>query len=171
MYIRLKVASRNVKVIVVGNPCNTNALICLKYAPNLPAKNFHALTRLDENRANCQLALNAGVYCSALEPTSTARPLRRLVVFVRVGPCLPCRIPVDADIHGILFSIVPGGEFSGSGGLSDGLAAGVFSGSDRLVAGGLSDRLHGDGFPDGGGLRDGLAAGVFSGSDGLAAGG
>ncbi|KAL1294997.1 malate dehydrogenase [NADP], chloroplastic [Arachis ipaensis] len=56
------VASRNVKVIVVGNPCNTNALICMKNAPNIPAKNFHALTRLDENRAKCQLALKAGVF-------------------------------------------------------------------------------------------------------------
>ncbi|XP_024017423.1 malate dehydrogenase [NADP], chloroplastic isoform X2 [Morus notabilis] len=56
------VASRDVKVIVVGNPCNTNALICLKNAPNIPAKNFHALTRLDENRAKCQLALKAGVF-------------------------------------------------------------------------------------------------------------
>lgn len=56
------VASRNVKVIIVGNPCNTNALICLKNAPKIPAKNFHALTRLDENRAKCQLALKAGVF-------------------------------------------------------------------------------------------------------------
>ncbi|XP_057472139.1 malate dehydrogenase [NADP], chloroplastic-like [Actinidia eriantha] len=56
------VASQNVKVIVVGNPCNTNALICMKNAPNIPAKNFHALTRLDENRAKCQLALKAGVF-------------------------------------------------------------------------------------------------------------
>uniref|UniRef100_A0A221C784 Malate dehydrogenase [NADP], chloroplastic n=1 Tax=Amaranthus tricolor TaxID=29722 RepID=A0A221C784_AMATR len=56
------VASRNVKVIVVGNPCNTNALICLKNAPDIPAKNFHALTRLEENRAKCQLALKAGVF-------------------------------------------------------------------------------------------------------------
>ncbi|CAO2169965.1 unnamed protein product [Urochloa humidicola] len=56
------VASPNVKVIVVGNPCNTNALICIKNAPNIPAKNFHALTRLDENRAKCQLALKAGVF-------------------------------------------------------------------------------------------------------------
>ncbi|OMO62786.1 hypothetical protein COLO4_32898 [Corchorus olitorius] len=55
-------ASRNVKVMVVGNPCNTNALICMKNAPNIPAKNFHALTRLDENRAKCQLALKAGVF-------------------------------------------------------------------------------------------------------------
>ncbi|KAL2943299.1 Malate dehydrogenase [NADP] chloroplastic [Bienertia sinuspersici] len=56
------VASPNVKVIVVGNPCNTNALICMKNAPKIPAKNFHALTRLDENRAKCQLALKAGVF-------------------------------------------------------------------------------------------------------------
>lgn len=56
------VASPNVKVMVVGNPCNTNALICLKNAPNIPPKNFHALTRLDENRAKCQLALKAGVF-------------------------------------------------------------------------------------------------------------
>ncbi|KAH7691684.1 Malate dehydrogenase (NADP(+)) protein [Dioscorea alata] len=56
------VASRNAKVLVVGNPCNTNALICMKNAPNIPAKNFHALTRLDENRAKCQLALKAGVF-------------------------------------------------------------------------------------------------------------
>ncbi|KAI3917179.1 hypothetical protein MKX01_003628 [Papaver californicum] len=56
------VASPNVKVLVVGNPCNTNALICMKNAPNIPPKNFHALTRLDENRAKCQLALKAGVF-------------------------------------------------------------------------------------------------------------
>ncbi|KAJ6727328.1 malate dehydrogenase [Salix purpurea] len=40
----------------------SSALICLKNAPNIPAKNFHALTRLDENRAKCQLALKAGVF-------------------------------------------------------------------------------------------------------------
>ncbi|KAL5709753.1 malate dehydrogenase (NADP(+)) [Ranunculus cassubicifolius] len=56
------VASPNVKVMVVGNPCNTNALICMKNAPNIPPQNFHALTRLDENRAKCQLALKAGVF-------------------------------------------------------------------------------------------------------------
>ncbi|CAD5191716.1 unnamed protein product [Musa acuminata subsp. malaccensis] len=63
------VASRNVKVLVVGNPCNTNALICLKNEPNISAKNFHALTRLDVTRAKCQtflgcelVALKAGVF-------------------------------------------------------------------------------------------------------------
>ncbi|KAG0588475.1 hypothetical protein KC19_2G245900 [Ceratodon purpureus] len=57
-----KAASKDVKVLVVGNPCNTNALIALKNAPSLNPLNFHALTRLDENRAKCQLALKAGVF-------------------------------------------------------------------------------------------------------------
>lgn len=57
-----EVADPNVKVLVVGNPCNTNALICMKNAPKLNPKNFHALTRLDENRAKCQLALKAEVF-------------------------------------------------------------------------------------------------------------
>ncbi|MFH4354573.1 MAG: malate dehydrogenase [Neisseriaceae bacterium] len=51
-----KVADRNVKVLVVGNPANTNAYIAMKSAPDLPAKNFTALLRLDHNRALSQLA-------------------------------------------------------------------------------------------------------------------
>lgn len=46
-----RVAKATTKVVVVGNPANTNALICSKYAPNIPARNFSALTRLDQNRA------------------------------------------------------------------------------------------------------------------------
>ena len=56
------VAKPSCKVCVVGNPCNTNALIAMENAPNLDRRNFHALTRLDENRAKCQLALKAGVF-------------------------------------------------------------------------------------------------------------
>lgn len=48
------VASRNVKVLVVGNPANTNAYIAMKSAPDLPAKNFTAMLRLDHNRALSQ---------------------------------------------------------------------------------------------------------------------
>lgn len=55
-----KVASRNVKVVVVGNPANTNAYIAMKSAPDLPAKNFTALMRLDHNRALNQLAEKTG---------------------------------------------------------------------------------------------------------------
>lgn len=50
------VASRNVKVLVVGNPANTNAYIAMKSAPDLPAKNFTAMLRLDHNRAASQVA-------------------------------------------------------------------------------------------------------------------
>lgn len=55
------VASRNVKVLVVGNPANTNAYIAMKSAPDLPAKNFTAMLRLDHNRALSQLAAKAGI--------------------------------------------------------------------------------------------------------------
>ena len=46
-----KHAKKSVKVCVVGNPANTNALICSKYAPSIPKKNFTAMTRLDQLRA------------------------------------------------------------------------------------------------------------------------
>lgn len=55
-----KFASRNVKVVVVGNPANTNALIASTFAPNLPKENFTALTRLDQNRAVAQASLKTG---------------------------------------------------------------------------------------------------------------
>ena len=61
-----KVASKDCKVLVVGNPCNTNALIALSNATSIPKENFHALTRLDENRAKCQLALKSGVFYSTV---------------------------------------------------------------------------------------------------------
>jgi len=62
-----KVASRNVKVLVVGNPANTNAYIAMKSAPDLPAKNFTAMLRLDHNRALSQLASKAGVAVAGIE--------------------------------------------------------------------------------------------------------
>jgi malate dehydrogenase len=55
-----RVASRDVKVLVVGNPCNTNCLIALHNAPDLKRENFHAMTRLDQNRAIGQLASKSG---------------------------------------------------------------------------------------------------------------
>ena len=55
-----EVASRDVKVLVVGNPANTNAYIAMKSAPDLPAKNFTAMLRLDHNRALSQLSAKAG---------------------------------------------------------------------------------------------------------------
>jgi malate dehydrogenase len=55
------VASRGIKVLVVGNPANTNAYIAMKSAPSLPKKNFTAMMRLDHNRALGQLAKKANV--------------------------------------------------------------------------------------------------------------
>jgi malate dehydrogenase len=55
-----EVASRNVKVLVVGNPANTNSLIAQRNAPDLDPRNFTAMTRLDHNRALSQLAQKTG---------------------------------------------------------------------------------------------------------------
>lgn len=61
------VASRNIKVLVVGNPANTNAYIAMKSAPSLPAKNFTAMLRLDHNRALSQVAAKTGKPVAAIE--------------------------------------------------------------------------------------------------------
>lgn len=53
-------AKKDVKVLVVGNPANTNALICSHYAPTIPKENFTAMTRLDQNRARAQIAQRVG---------------------------------------------------------------------------------------------------------------
>jgi malate dehydrogenase len=60
-------ASRNVKVLVVGNPANTNAYIAMKSAPDLPRKNFTAMLRLDHNRALSQIAAKTGKPVSEIE--------------------------------------------------------------------------------------------------------
>ena len=62
-----KVADRNVKVLVVGNPANTNAYIAMKSAPDLPAKNFTAMLRLDHNRAASQIAEKTGKAVADIE--------------------------------------------------------------------------------------------------------
>ena len=54
-------AKKSVKVLVVGNPCNTNALIACHAAPDIPNSQFHAMTRLDENRGKAQIANKLGV--------------------------------------------------------------------------------------------------------------
>jgi malate dehydrogenase len=61
------VASRNVKVLVVGNPANTNAYIAMKSAPSLPRENFTAMLRLDHNRALSQLASKTGKPVDSIE--------------------------------------------------------------------------------------------------------
>ncbi|HKE39183.1 MAG TPA: malate dehydrogenase [Casimicrobiaceae bacterium] len=62
-----EVARRDVKVLVVGNPANTNAYIAMKSAPSLPKKNFTAMIRLDHNRALSQLAAKSGRSVGSIE--------------------------------------------------------------------------------------------------------
>jgi malate dehydrogenase len=62
-----KAASRDVRVLVVGNPANTNAYIAMKSAPSLPRKNFTAMLRLDHNRALSQIAAKTGKPVSSIE--------------------------------------------------------------------------------------------------------
>jgi len=54
-------AAKDVRILVVGNPCNTNCLIAMQSAPEIPKDRWFAMTRLDENRAKAQLAKKAGV--------------------------------------------------------------------------------------------------------------
>ena len=56
-----KHAASDVRILVVGNPCNTNCLIARSHAPDVPAERWFAMTRLDENRAKSQLARRANV--------------------------------------------------------------------------------------------------------------
>ena len=60
-------AKKTVKVLVVGNPANTNCLIAATCAPSIPKENFTCLTRLDSNRAQAQIAMKAGVANSAVK--------------------------------------------------------------------------------------------------------
>ncbi|MFL6583044.1 MAG: malate dehydrogenase [Chthoniobacterales bacterium] len=61
-----KNASADVRVLVVGNPCNTNCLIAMNNARDIPRDRWFAMTRLDENRAKAQLAQKAGVDVTAV---------------------------------------------------------------------------------------------------------
>ena len=73
------VASRNVRVLVVGNPANTNAYIARKSAPSLPGRNFTAMLRLDHNRALTQLAQKSG------KPVGS---IRKLIVWGNHSPTM-----------------------------------------------------------------------------------
>ena len=63
-------AARDVRVVVVGNPCNTNALIAMHSAPDIPNRQFSAMTCLDQNRAVSQLASKLGVTAAQISDMS-----------------------------------------------------------------------------------------------------
>jgi len=60
-------AASDVRILVVGNPCNTNCLIAMSNAPEIPSDRWFAMTKLDENRAKTQLAMKAGVQVSEVK--------------------------------------------------------------------------------------------------------
>lgn len=62
-------AAKDVRVVVVGNPCNTNCMIAMHSAPDVPKERFSAMTRLDQNRAQAQLALKAKVAVGSVKNT------------------------------------------------------------------------------------------------------
>ena len=62
-----RAAAKDVRVFVVGNPCNTNCLITMHHAPDIPRTQFHAMTRLDQNRAQFQLSKKAKVSVDNVE--------------------------------------------------------------------------------------------------------
>ena len=64
-----KNAARDVRILVVGNPCNTNCLVGMNSAPEIPRDRWFAMTRLDENRAKAQLAAQGREPASARFPT------------------------------------------------------------------------------------------------------
>ena len=62
-------AASDVRILVIGNPCNTNCLIAMNNAPDVPKNRWFAMTRLDENRAKTQLAKKAGVLVGEVDRT------------------------------------------------------------------------------------------------------
>ena len=60
-------AASDIRILVVGNPCNTNCLIAMSNAPDIPSDRWFAMTKLDENRAKTQLATKAGVPVSEVK--------------------------------------------------------------------------------------------------------
>jgi len=97
-------AKKTVKVLVVGNPANTNAFICKRYAPSIPAENFSCLTRLDQNRAVAQVAVKVDVSCSDVKNviiwgnhSSTQYPDIAHATVTKKGQTLPAASVIQND--------------------------------------------------------------------------
>lgn len=97
-------ASKNVRVLVVGNPANTNALIAMKNAPNLSRRNFTAMTRLDQNRAQAQISQRVNVPISQVtgvavwgNHSKTQYPSIRHAKVVTDGKAVAVRQAVNDD--------------------------------------------------------------------------
>ena len=83
-----EVAKRDCKIVVVGNPANTNAMIAAANSRNVPAENFSAMTRLDHNRAVFQLAAEINRHLSAGEATVNPSEIENFVVWGNHSPAM-----------------------------------------------------------------------------------
>lgn len=99
-----QVAKKSIKVLVVGNPANTNALIASSCAPSIPKCNFSAMTRLDQNRATAQIAARLGVIPSDVKNvivwgnhSSTEFPDAAHATACLNGSCVPVYEAVKDD--------------------------------------------------------------------------
>lgn len=110
-----KYAKKTVKVLVVGNPANTNCLIAAKSAPSIPKQNFSCLTRLDHNRARSQVAMRCGVPATQVKNviiwgnhSSTQYPDVHHCVVSKSGSEMPCfdAVKDDAWLKGDFISTV-----------------------------------------------------------------
>ena len=98
-------ASRGVKVLVVGNPANTNALIAQANAPTLNPANFTAMMRLDHNRALAQLAQKTGTHVSQISRklgvgyNRAAKMVERMEVDGLIGPSQGANKPREVYVR------------------------------------------------------------------------
>ena len=95
------VAKKTVKVLVVGNPANTNALIASACAPSIPKENFSALTRLDQNRATSQIAMKSGVTANCVDVSIHRLNMKRkLNLYLRKSPSGVITLQLNTQMHG-----------------------------------------------------------------------
>lgn len=104
-----KHAKKSVKVLVVGNPANTNCLVTMLNAPSIPRKNFSALTRLDQNRAQAQIAARLGLRCDTVHnviiwgnhsATQYVDPTHAYVITDQGKQAVPDAVKDDAWLQG-----------------------------------------------------------------------
>ena len=94
------VAKKTVKVLVVGNPANTNALIASACAPSIPKENFSALTRLDQNRATSQIAMKSGVTANCVDVSIQLLNMQKINLYSRKSPSGVITLQLNTQMHG-----------------------------------------------------------------------
>jgi malate dehydrogenase len=115
-------AAKDVRVLVVGNPCNTNALIAMNNADGVPKERFFAMTRLDENRAKSQLAKKASVHVEWLKGDfiSTVQQRGAAIIKARGASSAASAANAAMDTVRSLITPTPAGDWTSVAVCSDG---------------------------------------------------